>query len=62
MKIAGSNASQKERPVNVDGSEIRADEELLRLRAQNVELQKELALLRADRKPPPAAVTNPRAE
>ena len=62
MKIAGSNASQKERPVNVDGSEIRADEELLRLRAQNVELQKELALLRADRKPPPAEATNPRAE
>ena len=47
----------------MDVSEIRADEdELLRLRVQNVELRKEIALLRADQKPTSAEVTNPRAE
>ena len=63
MKIAGSDPSQKERIVNVDGSEMRADEEeLLRLRAQNVELQKEVALLRADGNRTPTEVPHARID
>ena len=45
----------------MDRSEVRADDEqLLRLRAQNVELLKEIALLRASSNGTPAEVTSPR--